>query len=202
MESEAGKQYAAFKEKVKRTVYLDNLSPQVTEAVIRTALDQFGSATNIQFIPNYLEPTSPARCALVELENETQATSVVEMLSNYPFMMSGMPRPVRVRPAEIEMFDDRPVRPGRRIQLYWLDPNDPAFEAAQKLKDLAKKHHAEASCLLKRQLEEEEKLSKQQAEALKLAYQKFETVDSILSDGTSNRLARYYKVKITEDGAF
>ncbi|GAB2211415.1 hypothetical protein Droror1_Dr00024728 [Drosera rotundifolia] len=106
----------------------DNLSPQVTEAVIKTALAQFSTATNIQFIPNYLEPNNPACCALVELENEDQAKPVLEVLASYAFMMLGMPRPVRARPAEAEMLVDHPVRPGRSIQLYWVDPSDPDFE--------------------------------------------------------------------------
>ncbi|GMH10481.1 hypothetical protein Nepgr_012322 [Nepenthes gracilis] len=194
--------YEAFKERVKHTVYLDNLSPQVSKAVIRTALDQFGSAINIQFIPNYFEPKNTARCALVELENESQALSVIKMLTIYPFMMSGMPRPVRVQAAEEEMFDDRPAKPGRKIQLYWVDPSDPDFQVAQKLKDLTKKHSAEASCLLKHQLAEEEKLSNQQAETLKAAHHKFDIVDTILNDGTSERLARHYNVTLTDNAGF
>lgn len=142
-------EYAAFLEKVKRTVYLDNLSPQVTEPVIRTALDQFGNVKNVQFIPNYTEFRNIPHCALVEMENSKQAKDVVTSLHEFPFMMSGMPRPVRARAAEVEMFDDRPAKPGQRIQFRWLDPNDPDFEVAQRLKRLARKHAAEASFVLK-----------------------------------------------------
>lgn len=142
-------EYAAFLEKVKRTVYLDNLSPQVTEPVIRTALDQFGNVKNVQFIPNYTEFRNIQHCALVEMENSKQAKDVVTSLHEFPFMMSGMPRPVRARAAEVEMFDDRPAKPGQRIQFRWLDPNDPDFEVAQRLKRLARKHAAEASFVLK-----------------------------------------------------
>ena len=49
-------EYAAFEQKVKRTVYVDNLSPQVTETVLQTALDQFGTVKSVQFIPNYITP--------------------------------------------------------------------------------------------------------------------------------------------------
>ncbi|GMG99557.1 hypothetical protein Nepgr_001397 [Nepenthes gracilis] len=202
MDPAAGTDYAAFQKRVKRTVYLDNLSPQVTEAVIRTAFDQFGKATSIQFIPNYLEPKNPARCALVELQDEHQVTSVIEMLTNYPFMMAGMPRPVRICAAEAEMFAERPVTPGRRIQLYWADPKDPEFAVAQKFKRLAKQHSAEAAHVLKHQLEEEEKLSKQQAETLKAIHRKYDTVETVLRDGTCNRLARYYKVELNESSGF
>ncbi|KAL9256436.1 ASI1-immunoprecipitated protein 1-like protein [Drosera capensis] len=149
--------------------------------------------------PNYLEPNNPACCALVELENEDQAKSVLEVLASYAFMMSGMPRPVRARPAEAEMFVHCPVRPGRRIQLYWVDPSDPDFEVAQTLKDLTKKHYAEAY-LLKLQLVEEERLSKQQAETLKTSHQKYGMIDTILDDGTAKWLADHYRVNLADDG--
>ncbi|KAL9436746.1 hypothetical protein AB3S75_022734 [Citrus x aurantiifolia] len=192
-------EYAAFLEKVKRTVYLDNLSPQVTEPVIRTALDQFGNVKNVQFIPNYTEFRNIPHCALVEMENLKQAKDVVTSLHEFPFMMSGMPRPVRARAAEVEMFDDRPAKPGERIQFRWLDPNDPDFEVAQRLKRLARKHAAEASFVLKEQLEQEEQLANQQEETLKQNYKKYETLEGIMSDGTAYRLGRRYDVRIHDD---
>ncbi|ESR56280.1 hypothetical protein CICLE_v10022331mg [Citrus x clementina] len=192
-------EYAAFLEKVKRTVYLDNLSPQVTEPVIRTALDQFGNVKNVQFIPNYTEFRNIPHCALVEMENSKQAKDVVTSLHEFPFMMSGMPRPVRARAAEVEMFDDRPAKPGQRIQFRWLDPNDPDFEVAQRLKRLARKHAAEASFVLKEQLEQEEQLANQQEETLKQNYRKYETLEGIMSDGTAYRLGRRYDVRIHDD---
>lgn len=200
MGTEAEKEYAAFEEKVKRTVYLDNLSPHVAESdsVIKSAFEQYGKVTNIHFIPNYTEPFYNARCALVEMENVKQASTIIDNLSSYPFMISGMPRPVKGRAAEPEMFDERPVKPGRRIQLYWLDPKDPGFEVAQQLKKLTKTHFEEKSFLLKKQQEEEEKLSKQQAEALKVHYQKYEMMDSTLADGSTKRLARHYEMSLTE----
>nr|CAD1839557.1 unnamed protein product [Ananas comosus var. bracteatus] len=53
---QARKAYAEFEEKVKRTVLLENLSPHVTTSVIKTAVDQFGTAVNVEFIPNYTLP--------------------------------------------------------------------------------------------------------------------------------------------------
>ncbi|CAL5439946.1 unnamed protein product [Camellia sinensis] len=41
-------EYAAFEEKVRRTVSIDNLSPQVTEAVLKTALNQSGNVDKVQ----------------------------------------------------------------------------------------------------------------------------------------------------------
>lgn len=148
MSSTEEAEYAAFEDKVKRTVYVDNLSPQVTESVLTTALNQFGNVQNVQFIPNYTEPKNMPRCALVEMENVKQAKQIISEMSNFPFMMSGMPRPVRARDAEIGMFDNRPRNPGRRIICRWLDPQDPDFRVAKKLTNLVKKHNEEAAFLL------------------------------------------------------
>jgi len=146
--STAEADYAVFLEKVKRTVYIDNLSPQVTESVMRTALGQFGTVKNVQFIPNYTGPKNIPRCALVEMECRRQAEAVVSEITQFPFMMSGMPRPARAFRAEVEMFDDRPIKPGRRIQCRWVDRKDPDFEVASKIKCLVRKHAAEDLFLL------------------------------------------------------
>ncbi|GMP55486.1 hypothetical protein CsSME_00020293 [Camellia sinensis var. sinensis] len=194
MDSEEA-EYAAFEEKVRRNVYIDNLSPQVTEAVLRTALNQFGNVEKVQFIPNYTEPRSIPRCALVEMENSKQAKQIVSEMGNFPFMMSGMPRPVRARAAEMEMFDDHPRKPGRKIKFRWLDPQDPDFKVAKELKLLTRKHAAESSFVLKVQLAQEEKLANQQAETLKANYEKYELIEGVLNDGSANRLARHYNMK-------
>lgn len=141
--------YAAFKEKVKKTVYIDNLSPLATDAVMKTALNQFGNVVSVQFIPNYIGPSNMPAAALVEMETEKQAMKIIEETADFPFMISGMPRPVRAFAAEIEMFDDRPRKPGRTIQCRWLEENDPDFKVALEIKNLVKKHATEASYLLK-----------------------------------------------------
>ncbi|KAK8478636.1 hypothetical protein V6N13_133461 [Hibiscus sabdariffa] len=192
-------EYAAFKEKVRRTVFMDSLSPIVTESVVRTALDQYGTVKSVEFIPNYLEPRNMARCALVEMEKEKQAEVVISTISELPFMMSGMPRPVRACAAVPEMFADRPRKPGRQLHVHWLDPSDPNFEVANKLKQLVKKHATENAVMLKHQLEKEEKLAKQQGETLKANYKKYEMIDSLMADGTVRRLAGRYTLRISDD---
>eukprot|EP00262_Sarcandra_glabra_P007281 TRINITY_DN19994_c0_g1_i1.p1 TRINITY_DN19994_c0_g1~~TRINITY_DN19994_c0_g1_i1.p1 ORF type:complete len:200 (+),score=39.30 TRINITY_DN19994_c0_g1_i1:340-939(+) len=193
------KEYAAFEEKVRRTVFIDNLSPQATVPVLKMALGQFGNVVSVHVIPNYTESRNIPQCALVEMENTKQAKCIIEDMTNFPFMMSGMPRPVRARAAEPEMFGERPARPGKKIQCRWVDPKDPDFEIAKKLKHLTQKHAAEASLVLENQLEEEEKLAKQQAETLKTNYKKIELIDGIMTDGTIQRLARHYQVNIADD---
>lgn len=142
-------EYEAFKEKVRRTVYFDNLSPQVTESVVRTALDQFATVKSVKFIPNYLGPSNLPQCALVELDSAKKAKEVISMIGQYPFMMSGMPRPVRARPAVMEMFDDKPMKPNRKIKCCWLEPSEPDFEVAKELKNLTRKHAAEIAFMHK-----------------------------------------------------
>ncbi|KAL2515723.1 RNA-binding (RRM/RBD/RNP motif) family protein [Forsythia ovata] len=194
----SSEEYAAFREKVKRTIYVDNMSPLVTEVVVKASFNQFGNVTNVQFIPTYLEPKTMPRAALVEMENSNQARIIIAEMENYPLMISGMPRPVRARAAEMEMFDDRPRKPGRRIQCRWLEPKDPDFEVAKKIKQVVKRHAAEASFLLEQQLAEEAKLGNQQAETLKANYRKYRLIDGLNEDGTVRKLAQFYKMPVSD----
>lgn len=191
--------YAAFKEKVKRTVYFDNLSPLATDAVMKTALNQFGNVLSVQFIPNYIGPNNMAAAALVEMETEKQAIKIIEETADFPFMITGMPRPVRAFPAEIEMFEDRPRKPGRTIQCRWLEEKDPDFVVAQQVKDLVKKHATEASFMLKQQLAEEERLHNKHGETLKANHKKYELIEKVLTDGSARKLGSCYNIKLQEN---
>ncbi|MCL7052172.1 hypothetical protein MKW94_015524 [Papaver nudicaule] len=195
-------EYAAFEEKVKRTVYIDDLSPQVTTAVLKTALEQFGIVKTVQFIPNYIEPKNIPQCALVEMQTEKQAKAIINEMSNYPFMMSGMPRPVRALAAEMEMFADRPAKPARRITCHWLEHTDPDYEVAQKLKQLTLQHAKEASYLLRVKLEDEEKLAMQQSDMLKANHKKLEMLENLMFDGSLRRLARRYNMNLADEAYF
>uniref|UniRef100_A0A0V0GH83 Putative ovule protein n=1 Tax=Solanum chacoense TaxID=4108 RepID=A0A0V0GH83_SOLCH len=55
MEAVFEEEYAAFENKVKRCVYIDNLSPLVKESVMKAALDQFGNVIQVKLIRTYLE---------------------------------------------------------------------------------------------------------------------------------------------------
>ncbi|CAN4109207.1 unnamed protein product [Withania somnifera] len=192
------KEYAAFEEKVKRTIYVDSLSPVATEAVVKAAFDQFGNVIQVKFIPNFLEPKNIGQSALVELENADQAKVIISEISNSSFMICGMPRPVRARVAEAEMFDDRPIKPGRKIVCRWLDSNDPDFEVAKKIKLMVRKHAEETKFCLKHQLEEEENLAKKQTEILNATYKKYELIDSVVGNRVADRLAERYRVRVAD----
>lgn len=53
--------------------------------------------------------------------------------------------------------------------------------------------------VLQHQLEEEQKLAKQQDEFLKSNYKKYDMLDSVRADGTVRRVARHYDVIIRDD---
>lgn len=199
MELSDEEQYAAFKEKVKRTVYFDNLTPQATDAVMKTALDQFGTVLSVQFIPNYIGPGKMPAAALVEMETEKQAMKIIEETEDFPFMISGMPRPVRAFPAEIEMYEDRPRKPGRTIQCQWLEEKDPDFAVAQQIKDLVKEQASEASFMLKQQLAEEERLHNKHGETLKANAKKYDLIEKVLTDGSARKLGTCYNIRLQEN---
>ncbi|KAF7113520.1 hypothetical protein RHSIM_RhsimUnG0118200 [Rhododendron simsii] len=191
---EAKADYAAFEERVRRTVYVDNLSPQVNESILKSAFDQFGNVCKVEFIPSYAEESNMSRCALVEMDSPELAKELVQAISNQPFMVFGMPRPIRVCAAEMEMFEDRPQKPGTKITCQWLEPQNPDFTIAKNLNELTRRHAAEGSFLHQYQLEEEENLAKQQAETLEASYKKYELIEKVLKDGTAKRLGHRYGI--------
>lgn len=103
----AKKKYAEFDEKLKRTVFVSKLPPLVTTATIETVLGQFGTVVNVEFHPNHYTLLH-SQCALVEMETEKQVTAIVADMSIYPFMVTGMPRPVTAQAVTLEMFAGLP----------------------------------------------------------------------------------------------
>ncbi|XP_040381814.1 uncharacterized protein LOC102720619 [Oryza brachyantha] len=195
---EAIKQYQEFEDKVKRTVYLDYFSHQATETVIKTALSQFGTVREINFLVNYTIPFSIPQSALVIMETEKDAVAVVNMLNEFPFMMSGMPRPVRAVRATSEMFNDRPRKPGTKLEFRWVGSTDADYHIVKKLKLMSRRHELENLALVKHELEEEHFLAKHQEEILNCNQRKLETVDSIMLSGKFNRLSHIYSVSVDE----
>ncbi|MFS8025844.1 hypothetical protein Hanom_Chr16g01479871 [Helianthus anomalus] len=109
-----------------------------------------------------------------------------------------MPRPVRAQKARVEMFEDRPKKHQRTIVCRWMDPSQQNFELAKKIKDLTKKHAAEAQYIMKLQLEEEEKLHKQQSETLKTNYKKYDLIDGAQAEGNVQRLKAEYGMTLND----
>jgi hypothetical protein len=143
------KEYADFEARVRRTIYIDHLSPLVTSQVIKAALSQCANVVSSEFIVNYTIPGDIPAAALVELEDESQAKAVVDLMHDFPFIIGGMPRPVRAMYAKPEMFRDRPSRPSLKMEIRWVEVGDPEYDGMDKLKRLAKRQDAENMALIK-----------------------------------------------------
>lgn len=196
---QAKKEYAEFEERVKRSVLLSNLSPEVTAPILKMALEQFGNVVSSEFIPNLNFPYDIPQCALVEMEDPGKAGKVIKTMTSFPFMISGMPRPVTASPAKAEMFADRPALPGRKINFRWVDKSHPDFEVGERIKRLCSRHIKETFALAQLQLEEEAKLGKQQEDMVVSNYKKHEMIELLLQDGIAARLAHRYGINLSED---
>jgi hypothetical protein len=119
--------------------------------VIKNALGQVGQVENVDILPNDVMPFGNlAQAALVEMESAKKAKAVIGTLNDFPFMISGVPRPVRAKAAWPELFRDRPTRPGKRpIEFRWVNPLDPDSDNIKKLELMAKRHQAERIALIK-----------------------------------------------------
>ncbi|WVZ87784.1 hypothetical protein U9M48_034367 [Paspalum notatum var. saurae] len=198
-QEQATKEYAEFVEKVKRTIYIDHLSPQVTSPVIKAALAQCANVVNVEFIVNYTIQYDIPSAALVELQDDMQAKAAVELMNDFPFMIGGMPRPVRATLAKPEMFRNRPPRPaGVKRDFRWVEKGADEYVLMMKLRSLAKKHESENMALLKNVLEEEKCLEKQQQESLDANCKKYDMLENLVQKGSIKKLAHEYGVNLDD----
>ncbi|CAL5046342.1 unnamed protein product [Urochloa decumbens] len=193
---QASVDYADFKEKVKRTIYIDQLSPQVTAQVIKAALAQCANVVNVELIVNYTIPYDIPSAALVELDNDMQAKAAVELMTDFPFIIGGMPRPVKATHAKAEMFQDRPPCPGLKKDFRWIKQGDDGYETMKNLKTLAKWQESENMVLIKNLLDEEKELAKQQQEALNGNCMKYDMLETVMQNGAIKTLAHRYGVSL------
>ncbi|CAM0906193.1 unnamed protein product [Alopecurus aequalis] len=191
------KEYADFMARVKRTIYIDHLSPLVTDQVIKAALSQCANVVSLEFIVNYTIPYDIPSAALVEMDDESQAKAAVDLMNDFPFIIGGMPRPVRATYAKPEMFQDRPRHPALKMEISWVKKGDPEYDGMHKLKSLAKRQDAENMALVKNQLEEEKELATQQQETLDGNFDKYYMLEKMMEEGTIDNLARHYNVNLT-----
>ncbi|XP_051206392.1 ASI1-immunoprecipitated protein 1 [Lolium perenne] len=198
-EQQAKEEYADFEARVKRTIYIDHLSPEVTSQVIKAALAQCANVVNTEFIVNYTIPYDIPAAALVELDDESQAKAAVDLMNDFPFIIGGMPRPVKAVYAKPEMFRDRPSRPGLKMKISWVKQGDPEYDGMSKLKVLAKRQEAENMALIKTELEEEKELATQQQETLDANYKKYDMIENIMQNGNIKNLAHHYKVNLADN---
>lgn len=195
---QVSKDYAEFEDKVKRTIYIDHLSPQVTTPVIKAALAQCANVIGVEFVVNYTIQYDIPSAALVELEDGLQAKAAVELMNDFPFMIGGMPRPVRATLAKPHMFRDRPPCPGVKKGFRWVKQGDEGYGTMVKLKNLAKRQESENMALIKNLLEEEKALEKQQQESLDANCKKYNMLDTVVQNGSIKDLARSYGVNLVD----
>ncbi|KAJ3709264.1 hypothetical protein LUZ61_012969 [Rhynchospora tenuis] len=200
-DKEATKAYQQFRAKVNRTVYLEHLSPQVTEAVIKSALSQVGQVEHVELLPNQVMPfENLAQAALVEMETEKQAKAVLSTLSDFPFMMSGMPRPVRARQASPRMFPNRPTVPGKKpIEFQWVKPGEQDYDKIKAMVSKANEQQSERIALIKAQLKVEEQLAHEQQKKLTDYYKRYDIIDKSVGDGTIPKLATCYGINLADE---
>ncbi|KAF7092254.1 hypothetical protein CFC21_094760, partial [Triticum aestivum] len=198
-DEQAEKEYADFEARVRRTIYIDHLSPLITAQVIKASLAQCANVVSTEFIQNYTIQYEIPAAALVEVDNVSQAQAAVDLMNNFPFMLGGMPRPVRAVFAKPDMFPDRPRKPGLKIEFSWVKQGDPGYDGMNKLKGLARRQEAENMALIKNQLEEEKELAAQQQETLEASNSKYDMLEKLMTDGDITKLAQHYKVKLGDD---
>ena len=112
---------------------LDDVTPQATVPMIRTALGQFGNVTSVDIITDPLDSKLSARKVLVEMASAREASHAVKEIQEHPFMLKGVPRPVRAVPASSTMFPDRPRKiatsSNGSIKLFkWVKKGDPDWD--------------------------------------------------------------------------
>ncbi|KAG6396248.1 hypothetical protein SASPL_142394 [Salvia splendens] len=164
---ESTEEYDEFLKKVERTIYLDNISPAVTEPVLKAAIDQFGKVITVQFIHAYLQPNG-IHAALVEVENKKQAETLINELESVPFMVGGC-----------------------------LGLSGPRLLVSRCLLiKLVKKHAEEVAFLLNEQVKEEEQLAKMQSHTLNGHHNKLKLIESISGEGKLRKLAQIYEIDI------
>ncbi|KAJ4809552.1 RNA-binding (RRM/RBD/RNP motifs) family protein [Rhynchospora pubera] len=200
-DEEARKAYEQFRAKVARTVYLEQLSPQVTEAVIKSAFSQMGKVEHVELLPNQVMPSANlAQAALVEMETEKQAQAVLSTLSDFPFMMSGMPRPIRAKQAWPRMFPSRPTVPGKKpIEFRWVKPGEQDYDKIKAMVSKANEQQSERVALIKAQMKVEEQLAHEQQKKLTEYYKRYGIIDKSVGDGTIPKLAACYGINLADE---
>ncbi|GJP45396.1 hypothetical protein CLOM_g4792 [Closterium sp. NIES-68] len=121
---------ASFAERVARSIFVDELCPAVTPAVLQSALGQFGAVRSVQLVPNLLLPRRSSGCAIVELHSRDVAAKMLADLSESLLIVGAGPRPVRACKARADMFDGAFVFPSALHAAALSQPAPAAASAA------------------------------------------------------------------------
>lgn len=185
-----------FDERVRRSVVLEEVTPHVNIPMIQTALGQFGTVVSVDILANPLESKLAAKRAIVEMESQKDAAYALKEIQEHPFMIKGVPRPVRATAAVHTLFPERPRKGSlSKLAWEWVEPGHPDFAAANELKRMAKRHAAESAYLMQQLRKDEEKLAQEQEEKVKENIKKLDEIINCAKDNTIQRLSRYYGLK-------
>jgi hypothetical protein len=126
-----------FQEKLHRSFLLDEVTPQATVPMIRTALGQFGHVLSVDILADPLRSKFCGRRVVVEMASPREALRAVKEIQEHPFMIKGVPRPVRALMASPTMFPDRPRKAPANAALNgasgskpfkWVKKGDPDWD--------------------------------------------------------------------------
>lgn len=155
------KSVAEFQEQLSRTILIDNLYPDVSEDVLLTAVNQFCIVENVTLFRHERDHKRKMSVALLQLNTQEKAETVVTEFREMLFMLGSLPRPVRATLASEVHFPDRPV-PQRHIRAKLVKPRFKGWKDAKCLHTLACRKLAETAVLEKEHQKEEEKLAAEQ----------------------------------------
>lgn len=199
--SNAASEFQKFEEKVKRCLMIEDVTPQANNALILTALGQFGTVVSIDIINDPLASKHAPKRVIVEMKTVREAAHAVKEIQERPFMIKGVPRPVRALAAVSTMFPDRPQKPNSSTKrtCEWVKPGDPDWDKYNEFKQLAKRHVQETAFLTEAMRKEEEKLAQEQEEKVKENVKKLDEIYNCIKDKIIQRLSRHYGVKFEGD---
>eukprot|EP00250_Pteridium_aquilinum_P027597 c3528_g1_i1 orf=628-1275(+) len=197
----AASEFQKFEDKVKRCLMLEDVTPQVNIPMVQTALGQFGTVISVDILNDPLDSKHAAKRVIVEMKTPREAAHAVKEIHEHPFMIKGVPRPVRALAAVSTMFPDRPQKPnsGAKRTCEWVKPGDPDWDKYNEFKQLAKRHAQETAFLMETMRKEEEKLAQEQEEKVKENIKKLDEIHALIRDKTIQRLSRHYGVKFDGD---
>lgn len=201
LSANAVSEYQKFEEKMKRCLMIEDVTPQANNALILTALGQFGTVVSIDIISDPLASKHAAKRVIVEMRTAREAAHALKEIQEHVFMIKGVPRPVRALAAVPTMFPDRPQKPNsnNKRTCEWVKPGDPDWDRYNESKQLAKRHAQETAFLMELMRKEEEKLAEEQEVKVKENLKKLDDIYNCIRDRVIQRLSRHYGVRFEGD---
>lgn len=182
-----------FEVQLRKTVFIDNLSPAVSIDVLKSALSQFGGIVSASLLFHELDVKKRTTASLAEMETREQAENVVGEFEEKLFMLGGLPRPVRASFASREQFPERPIKK-RRIKPKLVEHDSKEGRLALKRQKLAQRHSAEFDALEKIHQEERVALGTSQLEEFEVESEKLILIKKFEHHPAHRRIREKYEM--------